>query len=173
MYDIDNRWKRFHKLASTKEIGGRKEDTMKVILVSHGSFSKGLYETMEMVLGEQKDLSYVGLYPHQGVDILKENIEIELKKATEGEEILVLTDLFYGSPFNAVVQLMNTYDVYHLTGINVPLLMEILLMRSNGKTAAEICEEAMKLAGSTVQDVKKYLAELLENEEDEKCETSF
>ena len=145
---------------------------MRVILVSHGSFSKGLYETMEMVLGEQQKLSYVGLYPHQGVDILKENIEVEFKKASEGEEILVLTDLFYGSPFNAVVQLMNTYDVYHLTGINVPLLMEILLMRSNGKGAEEICEEAMKLAGSTVQDVKKYLAEMLD-EEDETCETSF
>ena len=39
---------------------------MKVILVSHGSFSKGLFETMEMVLGEQQNLSYVGLYPHQG-----------------------------------------------------------------------------------------------------------
>ena len=32
---------------------------MKVILVSHGSFSKGLFETMEMVLGEQQNLSYV------------------------------------------------------------------------------------------------------------------
>ena len=67
---------------------------MKVILVSHGSFSKGLFETMEMVLGEQQNLSYVGLYPHQGVDILKENIEKEFTKADEGEEILVLTDLF-------------------------------------------------------------------------------
>ncbi|MEG1462891.1 MAG: PTS sugar transporter subunit IIA [Anaerorhabdus sp.] len=144
---------------------------MKIILVSHGSFSKGLFETMEMILGEQTN--YVGLYPHQGVDILKGNVENELKKAENNEEILVLTDLFYGSPFNAVVQLMNTYDVYHLTGINVPLLMEILLMRGNGKNAEEICEEAMKLAGDTVQDVKKYLKELLENEEDEKCETSF
>lgn len=145
---------------------------MKVILVSHGSFSKGLFETMEMVLGEQQNLSYVGLYPHQGVDILIENIEIELKKADKGEEILVLSDLFYGSPFNAVVQLMNTYDVYHLTGINVPLLMEILLMRGNGKNASEICDEAMKLAGNTVKDVNKYLANLLK-EEEKKCETLF
>ena len=48
---------------------------MRIILVSHGSFSKGLYQTMEMVLGPQENLSYVGLYPEQGVDILKENIE--------------------------------------------------------------------------------------------------
>lgn len=147
---------------------------MRIILVSHGSFSKGLYQTMEMVLGPQEKLSYVGLYPEQGVDILKENIENELKKADEGEELLILTDLFYGSPFNAVVQLMNTYDVYHMTGINVPLLMEILIMRSNGKTAEEICEEVMKLAGSTVQDVRKYLADMLKmEEEEEECETSF
>lgn len=147
---------------------------MRIILVSHGSFSKGLYQTMEMVLGPQENLSYVGLYPEQGVDILKENIEKEFKEAKENEEILVLTDLFYGSPFNAVVQLMNKYDVYHLTGINVPLLMEILIMRSNGKNAEEICEEAMKLAGSTVQDVRKYLADMMKTEEeDEECETSF
>ncbi|WP_270600017.1 PTS sugar transporter subunit IIA [Faecalicoccus pleomorphus] len=147
---------------------------MRIILVSHGSFSKGLYQTMEMVLGPQENLAYVGLYPEQGVDILKENIEKEFKEAKENEEILVLTDLFYGSPFNAVVQLMNKYDVYHLTGINVPLLMEILIMRSNGKNAEEICEEAMKLAGSTVQDVRKYLADMMKmEEEDEECETSF
>ena len=147
---------------------------MRIILVSHGSFSKGLYQTMEMVFGPQENLSYVGLYPEQGVDILKENIEKEFKEAKENEEILVLTDLFYGSPFNAVVQLMNKYDVYHLTGINVPLLMEILIMRSNGKNAEEICEEAMKLAGSTVQDVRKYLADMMKmEEEDEECETSF
>ena len=111
---------------------------MKIVLVSHGSFSKGLFETMEMVLGPQEDLSYVGLYPQEGIDALKCRIEDEFQKAKEDEEILVLTDLFYGSPFNAVVQLMNDYDVYHLTGINVPLLMEILLMRGNGKCAAEI-----------------------------------
>ena len=147
---------------------------MRIILVSHGSFSKGLYQTMEMVLGPQENLAYVGLYPEQGVDILKENIEKEFKEAKENEEILVLTALFYGSPFNAVVQLMNKYDVYHLTGINVPLLMEILIMRSNGKNAEEICEEAMKLAGSTVQDVRKYLADMMKmEEEDEECETSF
>lgn len=147
---------------------------MRIILVSHGSFSKGLYQTMEMVLGPQENLAYVGLYPEQGVDILKDNIEKEFKEAKENEEILVLTDLFYGSPFNAVVQLMNKYDVYHLTGINVPLLMEILIMRSNGKNAEEICEEAMKLAGSTVQDVRKYLADMMKmEEEDEECETSF
>ena len=147
---------------------------MRIILVSHGSFSKGLYQTMEMVLGPQENLAYVGLYPEQGVDILKENIEKEFKEAKENEEILVLTDLFYGSPFNAVVQLMNKYDVYHLTGINVPLLMEILIMRSNVKNAEEICEETMKLAGSTVQDVRKYLADMMKmEEEDEECETSF
>lgn len=148
---------------------------MKVILVSHGSFSKGLYETMDMVLGKQENLTYVGLYPHQGVDVLQKAIENEIVSAQPGEEILILTDLFYGSPFNAVVQLMNKYDLYHLTGINVPLLMEILLMRGNGKKAEEICAEAMKLAGSTVQDVRMYLKDLFakSEEEDEGCETSF
>ena len=133
---------------------------MRIVLVSHGSFSKGLYETMEMVLGPQEKLAYIGLYPHQGIDELKANIEAEFKKADPDEEILVLTDLFYGSPVNAVVQLMSKWDVYHLTGINVPLLMEILLMRGNDKSASEICDETLKLATNTVSDVRKYLEDL-------------
>jgi len=130
---------------------------MKIILVSHGSYSKGLYETIEMILGPQENISYVGLYPENNLDWLVEEIEKELKTVPNGEEILVFTDMFYGSPFNAVVRLMENYNLYHVTGINVPLLMEALTMRNAGKSAQEISDQVVELAGSTATDVRKKL----------------
>ncbi len=137
---------------------------MKILLVSHGSFSKGLSETMTMVLGPQEDLDYLGLYPEKSVDDLKTCVEEKLKEYGD-EEVLVFTDLYFGSPFNAVVQLMERYDVYHITGINVPLLMETIVMKNNGKSIEEICDEVIRLASGSVCDVRKQFKELLEGED--------
>ena len=100
---------------------------MKVIAVSHGSFSKGLVESVQMLVGEQENLVAYGLYPEQTVASLTEKLEAEIEKTPEEEEILFLTDLFHGSPFNAVVSLMKDYDFYHVTGINIPLAVEAMM----------------------------------------------
>ena len=131
---------------------------MKVIAVSHGSFSKGLVESVQMLVGEQENLVAYGLYPEQTVASLTEKLEAEIEKTPEEEEILFLTDLFHGSPFNAVVSLMKDYDFYHVTGINIPLAVEAMM-------GAQICEDLLNAAPDTVKYVNQLFEE--ESEEDE------
>ncbi|HJC50454.1 MAG TPA: PTS sugar transporter subunit IIA [Candidatus Anaerostipes avistercoris] len=138
---------------------------MKVIAVSHGSFSKGLVESVQMLVGEQENLVAYGLYPEQTVASLTEKLEAEIEKTPEEEEILFLTDLFHGSPFNAVVSLMKDYDFYHVTGINIPLAVEAMMGRYADKTAAQICEDLLNAAPDTVKYVNQLFEE--ESEEDE------
>lgn len=66
---------------------------------------------------------------------MREKIKTSIEQTSDGEEILVLTDLFYGSPFNVVLSLMSEYDLYHVTGINLPLMMEVVMGRYAGKSA--------------------------------------
>lgn len=139
---------------------------MKVIVVSHGDFSKGMVNSIQMLVGEQEKLVAYGLYPEQTVDTLREKLEEEIKKTEEGEEILFLTDLFHGSPFNVVVSLMKDYQFYHITGINLPLAVEAMMGRYMDKTAAEICDDILKAAPGTVMDVNKMLSEEEEEEEE-------
>ena len=94
---------------------------MKVIAVSHGSYSKGLVDSVQILVGEQENLVAYGLFPEQTVATLTEQLEREVNDTPEGEEILFLTDLFHGSPFNAVVSLMRNHEFHHITGINIPL----------------------------------------------------
>ena len=138
---------------------------MKVIAVSHGSFSKGLVESVQMLVGEQEDLTAYGLYPENTVESLTEELERELKAVPEGEEILFLTDLFHGSPFNAVVSLMRDYKFHHITGVNLPLAITILLERDSAASAEELCRKIESMAAETVLYVNKLFEEEKEDEE--------
>ena len=132
---------------------------MKVIVVSHGSYARGLVDTVQMIAGKQEDLEAFGLESEESVDTLKEKIRQSIEQASQEEEILILTDIFYGSPFNTVISLMPEYDLYHVTGINLPLMMEVIMGRISGKHAEEICKELLKAAPDTVRDVRELYKE--------------
>ena len=133
---------------------------MKVIVVSHGSYARGLVDTVQMIAGKQEDLEAFGLESEESVDTLKEKIRQSIEQASQEEEILILTDIFYGSPFNTVISLMPEYDLYHVTGINLPLMMEVIMGRISGKHAEEICKELLKAAPDTVRDVREVYQEV-------------
>ena len=133
---------------------------MKVIVVSHGSYARGLVDTVQMIAGKQEDLEAFGLEPEESVYTLKEKIRQSIEQASQEEEILILTDIFYGSPFNTVISLMPEYDLYHVTGINLPLMMEVIMGRISGKHAEEICKELLKAAPDTVRDVRELYKEV-------------
>ncbi|MDH6368061.1 MULTISPECIES: PTS sugar transporter subunit IIA [Breznakia] len=132
---------------------------MKFILVSHGSFAKGLVESSQMIAGQQENLVSFGLYPEDDINDLKNKIETEFLKS-EMDNIVFFTDLFHGSPFNAVVSLMGKYDIYHITGMNLPLILEALMARMNEDiTPAELCKSLLANANNTIIDVKECLKE--------------
>lgn len=133
---------------------------MKVIVVSQGSYARGLVDTVQMIAGKQEDLEAFGLESEESVDTLKEKIRQSIEQASQEEEILILTDIFYGSPFNTVISLMPEYDLYHVTGINLPLMMEVIMGRISGKHAEEICKELLKAAPDTVRDVRELYKEV-------------
>lgn len=131
---------------------------MKIVIVSHGSFSKGLLDSVQMIIGEQEGVVAYGLFPHETTDDLTARLEAEINSDKE-EEYLFLSDLFFGSPFNSVVKLMQKYDVYHVTGVSMPLVLEAVLARNSGATAAEVCDKILDIARDSVKDIKKLLAE--------------
>ena len=140
---------------------------MKVIVVSHGGFSKGVVDSVQMLTGEQKDFIAYSLLPEQTVTDLTEQLREELEKTPEGEEVIFLTDLFHGSPFNAVVSLMKDYKFSHITGINIPITVALMLERYENKTAEEICETVLEDAPETILNVNKLFEGKLDEEEEE------
>ena len=136
---------------------------MKIVVVSHGPFAEGIVGSVQMLVGAQSGLLAFGLAPEEDRTQLQEKVRQVIESA-DGEEVLILSDLFHGTPFNVCVELMEHFSFHHMTGINLPLLVAIIMSRNAGLSASEICAQVMQEAAGTIKDVNLLLAA---DEEDE------
>lgn len=120
-----------------------------VVLVGHGSLPSGLRDAAELILGEQPHLRAVDLAPHQSPTDLRSEL---VQALGNGTQALVLTDVFGGTPHNVVaVEAAQRADVEVLTGLNLPMLIEVLTSRA--ATAAELAETALTAGRAGVMHV--------------------
>lgn len=103
----------------------------KVLVVSHSTLCKGLNDAVQMIMGTDSSIDYVGL-DEDGVEVFHErliNKILEIKK--EADEILILADLFGGTPFNrALIESANQENIKVITGVNLPMVMEAIINKN-------------------------------------------
>lgn len=133
---------------------------VEVILVSHGDYAKALLESSQLIMGEQEHVCTFGFYLGDDIDALRDKIEEKIKEFITDNEVLVLTDMRSGSPFNATASLMEKYHFYHIAGINLPTFMEIMGTR-DFSTAEELCEMVMTEGKETMVNVNKLMEEMV------------
>lgn len=139
----------------------------RIVLASHGEQSKGMLNTVQMLLGEQENIAAYSLYPEQPVTDLTEKLKAEIEQYG-AENIIFMTELKQGSPFNAVVSLTREYDLYHITGINLAALMTAIMERDDDSiTGEQLCETIMEESQNTMLDVRKLLAAGTNDEDEE------
>lgn len=100
-----------------------------VLLASHGSYASGLREAAEMILGAQEKFYVLGLYPGESLETFAEKISRIIQETAEPDNVLILTDLRNGTPFNAALLSVAKYGSTCLSGVNLPLLLEVLSTR--------------------------------------------
>lgn len=131
----------------------------KIIIATHGPLAEAFKSTLKMFTNDIEDVYSVGL-TETGVEEFKEKIDNIMKEAYEdGKEILVLADLFGGTPFNtAMLEIKGKYkNVEVIAGINLPLLIEATLLRGGDlKSSMEIlktsAQDAIMIPPSSAVD---------------------
>jgi len=115
-----------------------------IIIASHGEFAAGIHQSGSMIFGEQEKVQVVTFMPNEGPDDLYAKFDAE-------DEVLVLADLWSGSPFNQASRVMGENPERKfaiITGLNLPMLIQAYterLMDANAgvdKVAANIIKEA-------------------------------
>lgn len=128
-----------------------------LLIVSHGGFAEGLIDASEMIMGEQENVVGIGLQPEEGPEQLKEKMKKEVESLDEGDGVLVLVDLYGGTPGNSAAYLLDmNNEIEVLTGINLPILLELLNLR-NSQSLEELVKSAKTLSGKGF----KVLSEIL------------
>ena len=131
-----------------------------VILVSHGGMAKGMVESTQMLIGEQPNLKSVTFEPADGPEDLTAKVEQQLKPALEKGEVIVMTDIPNGTPFNCVSRLMEHNDFRHMTGMNLPMVIDVVSQLDGDAKAATLCEETLGPSREAMIDVNAWMKEL-------------
>lgn len=103
--------------------------SIRIVLISHGNLAKELYMTAKMILGDVANLTYLDYPAGQDLDLYKENLG---KIVHDEKEVLILADLFSGSPFMQASKVFaenNFSETIELfAGVNLPMILEISIL---------------------------------------------
>ena len=91
----------------------------------------------ELIVGKQTQFCYVDIFPTDEVDKVKDKVVQALKKADSGEGIIVLTDMFGGTPSNISLSFLEEGKVEVVAGVNLPMLIKLVSYRE-GKSLNEL-----------------------------------
>lgn len=127
-----------------------------VLLVTHGNFCVSLKESTEMVLGRQENLCSLPLNPGDDVIALQGCILNKIRQMDQGEGVIVLVDLFGGSPYNAAASCLKSAHMECLAGMNFPMILGILENREHVKLE-ELTLVGEQSAVSGIVNVRKKL----------------
>ena len=96
-----------------------------LILVTHGRLADQFVEAMEHVVGEQKAIVTVCIGPNDDMEQRRSEIAEAITKVDAGNGVIILTDLFGGTPSNLAISLLETGRVEVIAGINLPMLIRL------------------------------------------------
>ena len=133
---------------------------MKIVLVSHNALSEGILKAAEMIGGAHEGVTAFGLYPEDDGAALAAKVTEWLDSQEADDQVLVLSDLYFGSPFNAMVALSQQRDICHVTGMNLAMVIEAISLMDDGISAKEVAEQIVPLAREGVVDVNEVLASM-------------
>ena len=137
-----------------------------IVIASHGEFAEGIHQSGSMIFGEQEKVQTVTFMPSEGPDDLRAKLDAAIATFDADDEILVLADLWSGSPFNqasAVIGENPDRKIAIITGLNLPMLIQAYTERMMDATAGvdKVVANIMKEA----KDGIKVLPETLQPEE--------
>ena len=102
-----------------------------LILVTHGKLANEFLVALEHVVGPQKDVATICIGPHDDMEARRNEIAAAIKKVDTGKGVIILSDLFGGTPSNLAISLLDGGRVEVIAGVNLPMLIRLDSARKN------------------------------------------
>ncbi len=136
-----------------KKIGG--------VIVSHGRLANELLAAAETVVGELNHIAAVSIGWHDDVEQAKSEISRAIKQVSGESGVLLLTDMFGGTPTNISAMFLDKSEVEIVTGVNLPMVLKLasqnkeMTLAEMAKTVEEQGKQAIYRAGELLAPLKK------------------
>lgn len=127
-----------------------------VVLVTHGRLADELKAATEHVVGPQGDFLTVCIGPQDNMEIRRDEILAAIRKVDSGSGVILLTDMFGGTPSNLAISAMENGRVEVIAGVNLPMLIKLASVRP-GATLLEAVEKAQDAGRKYIRVASKEL----------------
>lgn len=115
-----------------------------MVLVTHGNLANEFVGALQHVLGDQKQIATVCIGPDDNMEKRRIDIIQSIAEVDKGKGVILLTDMFGGTPSNLAISVMDQKNVEVITGINLPMLIKMASVRntSNMTDTVNYAQEA-------------------------------
>lgn len=100
-----------------------------LVIVTHGGLAVEFRLALEHIVGPQPQLETVSIGPDDDMEARRRDILDAIQRTNTGESVIVLTDMFGGTPSNLAISVMDEAGVEVIAGINLPILVKLASIR--------------------------------------------
>lgn len=126
-----------------------------LVLVTHGQLAAEFRNAVEHVVGPQENFETVAIGADDDMEQRRRDIVDAVAKVDQGSGVVVLTDMFGGTPSNLAISVMEPGRIEVIAGMNLPMLIKLSSVRKNGDLAAAV--EQAQVAGRKYINVASQL----------------
>lgn len=128
-----------------------------LVIVTHGNVGSAMLETLHHVVGQQPHAQAIGIHADDDLDRSRDQILKAVKEVNVGKGVIILTDMFGGTPSNLAIAAMPLTQSVVLAGVNVPMLVKLATARTT-LPLLDAAREAEMAGRKYIQLVSETLA---------------
>ncbi|MBL8647027.1 PTS sugar transporter subunit IIA [Sphingosinicella xenopeptidilytica] len=130
-----------------------------IVLVTHGRLAAEFVAAMEHVVGPQKNVASICIDADDDMEVRRADIASAVKTVDTGRGVVILTDMFGGTPSNLAISLLSGGHVEVIAGVNLPMLIRLASVRGEMKLA-EAVVAAQEAGRKYISVASKILGEV-------------
>ncbi len=111
-----------------------------LVLVTHGMLAAEFRAALEHVVGPQDNMETISIGPDDDMELRRSEILDAVSRADDGDGVILMTDMFGGTPSNLAISVMDNVNVEVLAGVNLPMLIKLASIRSGNSLSAAVDE---------------------------------
>lgn len=96
-----------------------------LVLVTHGRLATEFVRALEHVVGPQEQIAAICIGPDDDMEARRNDIAEAVEQVGDGSGVIILTDLFGGTPSNLAISLMKSESIEVIAGVNLPMLIRL------------------------------------------------
>jgi len=130
-----------------------------LVLVTHGRLADEFIAATEHVVGPQSNISAICISADDNMELRRADIISAIQQVDTGSGVIVLTDMFGGTPSNLAISVMNKASVEVIAGVNLPMLIKLASIRDQNSLI-----EAVTLAQAAGKKYINVASKLLDSD---------